>query len=203
MWSGQGSPVEGPVHAGKGMWRVASRGAGLDAPLRARTTIAPPPTAPSPVSRGRGLAQSLRSPVKSTLLSIAILGLMAACTPQTATPPTPATPAATTAPTPATPGKPLVVYTSRNEQLVKPLFDRYTADTGVKVTYLTDKAPPLMERLRAEGNRTEADVLITVDAANLWQAANLGLLQPIDSPALQANIPVSYTHLTLPTKRIV
>lgn len=138
--------------------------------------------------------------MKSTLLSIAVIALTVACSPQTATPTTPATPAATpvATPTPATPGKPLVVYTSRNEQLVKPLFDRYTADTGVKVTYLTDKAPPLMERLRAEGDRTEADVLITVDAANLWQAANLGLLQTIDSPALQANIPA---HLRDPQNR--
>ncbi|MEG3191855.1 extracellular solute-binding protein [Lysobacter sp. D1-1-M9] len=83
----------------------------------------------------------------------------------------------------------LVVYTSRNEQLVKPLFDRYTEKTGVQIEYLTDKAPPLMERLQAEGSRTPADVLITVDAGNLWQAANLGLLQPIDSAALQTNIP--------------
>ncbi|MDQ3511134.1 MAG: extracellular solute-binding protein, partial [Pseudomonadota bacterium] len=83
----------------------------------------------------------------------------------------------------------LVVYTSRNEQLVKPLFDRYTAETGVKITYLTDKAPPLMERLRAEGSRSPADVFITVDAGNLWQATNLDLLQPVDSAVLQANIP--------------
>ena len=83
----------------------------------------------------------------------------------------------------------LVVYTSRNEQLVKPLFDRYTEETGIKVTYLTDKAPPLMERLKAEGSRTPADVFITVDAGNLWQAANLDLLQPIESPVLEANIP--------------
>ncbi|MDQ3287501.1 MAG: extracellular solute-binding protein [Pseudomonadota bacterium] len=95
----------------------------------------------------------------------------------------------------ATPDEPtaapqeLVVYTSRNEQLVKPLFDRYTKETGVRITYLTDKAPPLMERLRAEGSRTPADVFITVDAGNLWQATNMELLQPVDSAVLQANIP--------------
>ena len=85
----------------------------------------------------------------------------------------------------------LVVYTSRNEQLVKPLFDRYTRETGVKITYLTDKAPPLMDRLQAEGSRTPADVLIGVDAGNLWQAANLCLLQPLDSAVLKANIPAN------------
>ena len=83
----------------------------------------------------------------------------------------------------------LVVYTSRNEQLVKPLFDRYTEETGVEITYMTDKAPPLMERLKAEGSRTPADVFITVDAGNLWQAANMDLLQPIESEVLEANIP--------------
>lgn len=97
----------------------------------------------------------------------------------------------------AAPGE-LVVYTSRNEQLVKPLFDRYTQETGVRITYLTDKAPPLMERLRAEGSRSPADVFITVDAGNLWQATNLGLLQPLDSSVLQANIP---QHLRDPENR--
>lgn len=124
--------------------------------------------------------------MRHALLWSALLLLTTACTQQdTASPPK----AATDAPAAGEARKDLVVYTSRNEQLVKPLFERYTAETGVKVTYLTDKAPPLMERLRAEGDRTEADVFITVDAGNLWQAANLGLLQPLDSPALQANIP--------------
>ena len=116
----------------------------------------------------------------------ALLVLVSACSGQQQ----PAASATTEAGADATPAaQELVVYTSRNEQLVKPLFDRYTQETGVKITYLTDKAPPLMERLRAEGNRTPADVFITVDAGNLWQATNLGLLQPLDSPVLQANIP--------------
>lgn len=85
----------------------------------------------------------------------------------------------------------LVVYTSRTEELLKPLFEQYTQSTGVRITYLTDKAPPLMERLRAEGSRSPADVLITVDAGNLWQAAELGLLQPIQSPVLEANVPAN------------
>jgi len=114
-------------------------------------------------------------------LSTALLVSLAACSGQTPQ-------VAATSTEKAAPDE-LVVYTSRNEQLVKPLFDRYTAETGVKITYLTDNAPPLMERLRAEGARTPADVLITVDAGNLWQAANLGLLQPLDSAVLKANIP--------------
>lgn len=85
----------------------------------------------------------------------------------------------------------VVIYTARNEQLVKPLFDRYTEETGVKITYLTDKAAPLLERLKAEGSRTPADILMTVDAGNLWHAAELGLLAPLDSAILDANIPAN------------
>ena len=123
--------------------------------------------------------------MRPLLLSSAVLVSLAACSSQEPAMPTDASAPDAAAVAPAE----LVVYTSRNEQLVKPLFDRYTEETGVKVTYLTDKAPPLMERLKAEGSRTPADVFITVDAGNLWQAANLDLLQPIESPVLEANIP--------------
>ena len=83
----------------------------------------------------------------------------------------------------------VVVYSARNEQLIKPLFDAYTKQTGVNIKFVTDKEGPLMERLKAEGANTPADVLITVDAGNLWQAANQGLLQAINSTTLNANIP--------------
>ena len=99
---------------------------------------------------------------------------------------------------PAAQAADLVVYTARNEQLVKPLFERYTAETGVKIEYLTDKEAPLMARLQAEGARTEADVFMTVDAGNLWQAAQLGLLREVESPVLEANIPA---HLQDPENR--
>jgi iron(III) transport system substrate-binding protein len=85
----------------------------------------------------------------------------------------------------------LVVYSARNEQLIKPLFDAYTAETGVKIQFITDKEGPLMARLKAEGKNTPADVFLTVDAGNLWQAANEKLLQPINSPALNKNIPAN------------
>jgi iron(III) transport system substrate-binding protein len=83
----------------------------------------------------------------------------------------------------------LVVYSARNEQLIKPLFDAYTKQTGVQIKFVTDKEGPLMERLKAEAANTPADLLITVDAGNLWQAANQGLLQAVNSPTLNANIP--------------
>lgn len=85
--------------------------------------------------------------------------------------------------------KDLVVYSARKEHLVKPLFDAYTAETGVKIQYVTDKAGPLMQRLKAEGKNTPADMLITVDAGNLWHAANEGLLAKVDSATLNKNVP--------------
>jgi len=83
----------------------------------------------------------------------------------------------------------VVVYSARNEQLIKPLFDAYTRETGVQVKFVTDKEGPLMARLKAEGKNTPADVLLTVDAGNLWQASEEGLLRPIKSQTLQTNVP--------------
>ena len=83
----------------------------------------------------------------------------------------------------------VVVYSARNEQLIKPLFDAYTKETGVQVKFVTDKEGPLMARLKAEGKNTPADLFMTVDAGNLWQAAEEGLLKPVKSATLAANIP--------------
>ncbi|MFN3716106.1 MAG: extracellular solute-binding protein [Thiobacillus sp.] len=83
----------------------------------------------------------------------------------------------------------VTVYSARNEQLIKPLFDAYTQETGVNVKFITDKEGPLMARLKAEGKNTPADVLLTVDAGNLWQASDEGLLRPIKSKVLDANVP--------------
>jgi len=94
----------------------------------------------------------------------------------------------------------VVVYSARNEQLIKPIFDAYTKETGVKVKYVTDKAGPLMQRLKAEGRRTPADLFLTVDAGNLWQAANFGLLQPTNSSVLEKNVPA---HLRDPANQWV
>ena len=85
----------------------------------------------------------------------------------------------------------LVVYTERREPLIQPIFERYTRETGVQVTWLSDGAPVLIERIAAEGANTRADLFMAVDAGNLWQAAERGLLAPITSPALEAAIPAN------------
>lgn len=86
----------------------------------------------------------------------------------------------------------VTIYSSRNEQLIKPLLDKYTEETGVNIELVTDKTGPLMARLEAEGANTPADMLLTVDAGNLWQAAEQGLLQPVTSSVLETNVPAKY-----------
>ncbi len=83
----------------------------------------------------------------------------------------------------------VVVYSARIEQLIKPMFDAFTKETGIKVKYTTDNEGALLARLEAEGKNTPADMLITADAGNLWAAAQAGLLKPVQSEVLERNIP--------------
>lgn len=104
----------------------------------------------------------------------------------------------------------VVVYSSRIDELIKPVFDAYTAKTGVNVKFITDKEAPLMARIKAEGENTPADLLLTVDGGNLWQAEEMGILQPFDSQVIKDNIPAQYrsssdawTGLSLRARTIV
>ena len=83
----------------------------------------------------------------------------------------------------------LVVYSSRSHYGAEKVFENFTKETGIKVRFFSGNNNEVIERLRAEGNRTEADVLLTVDAGNLWFAASQGLLQPVQSQILAQNIP--------------
>lgn len=94
--------------------------------------------------------------------------------------------------------KELVIYSARNEQLIKPIFERYTQESGVPIRFVTDDAGPLIERLAAENKNSPADILLTVDAGELWHAAERGLFQPVQSQTLEANIPA---HLRDPQDR--
>ncbi|HIJ31613.1 MAG TPA: solute-binding protein, partial [Gammaproteobacteria bacterium] len=60
------------------------------------------------------------------------------------------------------------VYSGRKEKLIKPLLDRFTAETGIKTNLVTAKADKLLTRLKNEGRNTPADVFITVDAGRLY-----------------------------------
>jgi iron(III) transport system substrate-binding protein len=81
------------------------------------------------------------------------------------------------------------VYSSRHYKTDEALYDGFTQRTGIKVNRIEGGEDALIERVRNEGPRSPADVLITVDAGRLWRAEQLGLFQPAKSPVLEARIP--------------
>ena len=83
----------------------------------------------------------------------------------------------------------LTLYTSRKTHLIKPLLELYQAQTGVKIKHVNNKAGVLIQKLKQEGNKSPADLLLTVDAGNLSQAAALGLLTPLKSKILLDSVP--------------
>jgi iron(III) transport system substrate-binding protein len=91
----------------------------------------------------------------------------------------------------------IVVYSARHYGQ-EAAFDAFTKKTGIAVKIHAGQTGELFERLKAEAERTPADVLITVDAGNLWNAARAGLLAKVDSPELVANVPA---HLRDPEQR--
>jgi iron(III) transport system substrate-binding protein len=83
----------------------------------------------------------------------------------------------------------LVLYSARSHYGEEEPFERFAADTGTDLTLRGGSASELYERLSSEGGNTPADVLITVDAANLWRAKEAGLLEPVSSAALDEGVP--------------
>lgn len=84
------------------------------------------------------------------------------------------------------------VYSSRHYQTDEALYSGFTRQTGIKVNRIEAGEDALLERLRSEGARSPADVLITVDAGRLWRAQEMGLFQPVQSKALESRIPASF-----------
>jgi iron(III) transport system substrate-binding protein len=84
------------------------------------------------------------------------------------------------------------VYSHRHYDVDRRLFDRFTAETGIRVNVVTGSADELITRLQTEGASSPADVLITVDAGRLHRAKERGLLQPVESAVLSANVPARY-----------
>ncbi len=89
----------------------------------------------------------------------------------------------------------VTVYSSRKEHLIQPLFEQFTKETGVEVNYLTGKGSDLIERLKLEGEKTPADMFMTVDAGDLWYAGTQNIFQSVSSDILNSNIP---SHLRDP-----
>ena len=83
------------------------------------------------------------------------------------------------------------VYSYRQEVLIRPLLDRFTKRTGIKVNIIFAKKG-MIARLKAEGANSPADAILTVDAGRLIRARQAGVLQPIQSTILTKSIPAQY-----------
>lgn len=81
------------------------------------------------------------------------------------------------------------VYSARHYDGDRALFRAFEDQTGIRVNVFEASAEQLVERLKAEGSESPADLIITVDAGNIGRAMEAGLLQPIASPALNAALP--------------
>jgi iron(III) transport system substrate-binding protein len=88
--------------------------------------------------------------------------------------------------------KVLNLYSSRHYQTDEALYANFTKATGIKINRIEAGEDPLIERIRNEGDRSPADVLVTVDAGRLWRAEQLGFFQPVKSALLDARIPAAY-----------
>ncbi len=83
------------------------------------------------------------------------------------------------------------IYSSRQPELIDPILQAFTEDTGIDVNVVFIKKG-MIERLVAEGNRSPADLVLTVDVANLNAVVEAGVTQAVESEVLTANIPAPY-----------
>ncbi len=83
------------------------------------------------------------------------------------------------------------VYSLRQPELIQPLLDAFTAETGIDVNVAhIDKG--MVERLQSEGDRSPADLILTVDISKLAQVVDAGVTQAVELPVLDANIPAEF-----------
>lgn len=83
------------------------------------------------------------------------------------------------------------IYSHRQPELIQPLLDAFTEETGITTNVaFVDKG--MAERLVAEGDRSPADLVLTVDIARLTQVIEAGVIQPVQSEVLETNIPEAF-----------
>ena len=80
------------------------------------------------------------------------------------------------------------LYSQRHYAVDELQYENFTKLTGIKVNVTKANADELIQRLKNEGEKTEADLFITVDVGKLWQAGDMGLLQKINSDIINPNI---------------
>jgi iron(III) transport system substrate-binding protein len=83
------------------------------------------------------------------------------------------------------------LYSARHYDTDRQIYESFTKKTGIKVNLVEADADKLIERIKGEGAKSPADVLITVDAGRLWRAQQSGLLVPISSKVLTAAVSAS------------
>ena len=81
------------------------------------------------------------------------------------------------------------IYSARQEALIKPLLDKFSEQTAVKVNLVTGKGDALLTRLINEGENSPADILLTVDAGRLYRAQQANVLKPFDSSSIKELVP--------------
>jgi iron(III) transport system substrate-binding protein len=86
----------------------------------------------------------------------------------------------------------LTLYSGRAERLIKPVLDQFTTKSGVQVDLLSSGTTELVNRLKAEGDRTAADLFLTNDAGSLEQARVAGILRPLNMREVDRAIPSQF-----------
>jgi len=84
------------------------------------------------------------------------------------------------------------IYSARKEELIKPLLDRFSEQTGITVNLVTGDADALLKRLESEGRNSPADLLLTTDAGRLHRALEAGVTQPVVTDVLLQGVPAAY-----------
>ena len=82
------------------------------------------------------------------------------------------------------------VYSGRHYNTDRSVYKKFAEETGIKVRLIEAAGISLIERLRREGENSQADLILLVDAARITNAAKAGLLQPIQSSNLENDVPV-------------
>ena len=86
------------------------------------------------------------------------------------------------------------IYSARHYEVDERLYAEFEEQTGISVNLIEGKEDELIERMKAEGANSPADVFITADAGRLWRADEAGLLSAVDSAILTERLPDSLRH---------
>ena len=81
------------------------------------------------------------------------------------------------------------IYSGRHYNTDREVYKKFAEETGIKVRLIEAAGISLIERLKREGENSQADLILLVDAARITNAAKAGLLQSIDSPSLEKDVP--------------